>query len=1203
MTGFRFCGPCRAWRRGWIPSLGALALIPGHGMILAALLPAAALAGTGVPVLKDVPLRASYRIQDAGQPRNLELAMDEVAVVEGGRRVVRAVARAADAKSQGLAAKALQSTSSGAVELVLYPAGGPRTDATRRYVTRQVLVRMKDGHDAAAVIRALGVKSVRTPAYAPGYAIVEVDGPGEALAAADAWTLLPEIDSAEPMLARHRAKKAVPNDPLFADQWHLQNTGQLGGARWIDANLVPAWDVHRGAGIVVGIVDDGVQYSHPDLTANYNTTLDYDFNENDADPSPSLLNVDTHGTQVAGVIGARGSNSVGVAGTAYQATLACLKVLGDAATDDQEAQAMAYNNNAIHVKNSSWGTPDDGQSLEGPGPLMQAALSNGVTSGRGGRGVVYVFSGGNGLDVADDSNRDGYANSVHVIAVGAIDDTGVQTYYSEPGANLTVSAPSGDGLVQARISTTDITGENGENMSSVADDYTDRNYTKHFSGTSASAPVVSGVAALMLGVNPNLGWRDVQEILIASARRNHAADADWATNSAGYRFNHKYGAGLVDAAAAVGLASIWTNLGPRVFVALQQTGLGLAIPDNSSSGVTRTFNFTTNNFRVERVAVTLNATHAYRGDLEIILTSPAGTVSRLMGQNFDGGTNYVDWTFTSVRHWGESASGNWTVRVADRMSGDLGTLNSVAVRLYGSVVPGARVASAGATLTAESLLPANAAVDPGETVTVNVGLKNIGNAPVTNLTATLLALGGVSSPTAAQNYGTLTAGATATRSFAFRASGACGAGVTALFALDDGTRSLGVASLPVALGRSATKSLNNTGGIAIPATIGDGTPSPSTIAVSGMTGRLQRILVQVSGVTHTWLDDISTALAGPGGMRILLQDVATATSVSGLNWVFDGDAAIYIPAPVSASGTFKPDNSGGFWPPSAPTGEVAYTLGEFLGRSPTNSWGLYVRDWGNGDGGSIGSWGLTLTTMDCADNFLLESSSVAIDETNAVLAIRVLRTAGRDGPATVNYTTANGSAAAGQDYATAAGSLTFATGETSKTVNVTLGNDNSWEGNETFAFRLTGASGYATLGSVTSAVVTMRDGDYDRDGMPDDWETANTLAWADPNDGTSDADGDRLPNVAEFVADCGPRNSASYLGLTGIRFTNGWARVEWVGGSLARQWLECRTNLTEVGDTWRPLFTNLPPTAITNAFLDKGATNGLPFYRVRVQRD
>jgi hypothetical protein len=241
--------------------------------------------------------------------------------------------------------------------------------------------------------------------------------------------------------------------------------------------------------------------------------------------------------------------------------------------------------------------------------------------------------------------------------------------------------------------------------------------------------------------------------------------------------------------------------------------------------------------------------------------------------------------------------------------------------------------------------------------------------------------------------------------------------------------------------------------------------------------------------------------------------------------------------------------------------------------------------------------------MDCADNFLLESSSVAIDETNAVLAIRVLRTAGRDGSATVNYTTANGSAAAGQDYATAAGSLTFAAGETSKTVNVTLGNDNSWEGNETFAFRLTSASGYATLGSVTSAVVTMRDGDYDRDGMPDDWETVNTLAWADPNDGISDADGDRLPNVAEFVADCGPRNSASYLGLTGIRFTNGWARVEWVGGSLARQWLECRTNLTEVGDTWRPLFTNVPPTAVTNAFLDKGATNGLPFYRVRVQRD
>ncbi|MBU4459788.1 MAG: hypothetical protein KJ579_04405, partial [Verrucomicrobia bacterium] len=471
-------------------------------------------------------------------------------------------------------------------------------------------------------------------------------------------------------------------------------------------------------------------------------------------------------------------------------------------------------------------------------------------------------------------------------------------------------------------------------------------------------------------------------------------------------------------------------------------------------------------------------------------------------------------------------------------------------------------------------------------------------------TATLLALGGVSAPSAAQNYGTLSAGgATVSRSFSFKATGACGAGVTALLALHDGARSLGVASVPIALGRIATKSFSNTGGITIPAVVGDGTPSPSTIAVTGMTGRLQRITVQVSGVTHTWLNDISTALVGPGGMRILLQDAASAVSVSGLNWVFDGDAATFIPGGVSASGTFKPVDFYDAWPPSAPEGEDAYTLSEFLGRSPTNTWGLYVRDWSDEDSGSIGSWGLTLTTMDCADNVFLESSSVAIDETNAVLAVKVLRTAGRDGAATVNYATANGSAAAGQDYATAAGALTFAVGETSKTVNVTLGNDNSWEGNETFTFRLTSASGYATLGSVTSAVVTMRDGDYDRDGMPDDWETANTLAWADPNDGTGDADADGLPNVAEFVADCGPRNAASYLGLTGIRFTNGWARVEWVGGVLSRQWLECRTNLMEVGDTWRPLLTNLPPTAVSNAFLDKGATNGLPFYRVRVQRD
>jgi len=176
----------------------------------------------------------------------------------------------------------------------------------------------------------------------------------------------------------------------------------------------------------------------------------------------------------------------------------------------------------------------------------------------------------------------------------------------------------------------------------------------------------------------------VQEILIRTATKNSAGDGDWANNGAGFHFNHKYGAGIVNARAAVTAALSWTNLGPRVRAASVQTSLALAIPDNNTGGVTRTFALAAPNLRVEHVALTVNATHAYRGDLAITLVSPAGTVSRLAERHADSGDHYANWRFTSVRHWGENSQGTWTVRVADGRSGTAGTLNSLQLEIFGT---------------------------------------------------------------------------------------------------------------------------------------------------------------------------------------------------------------------------------------------------------------------------------------------------------------------------------------------------------------------------------------------------------------------------------------------------------------------------------------------------------------------------------------
>ena len=107
-------------------------------------------------------------------------------------------------------------------------------------------------------------------------------------------------------------------------------------------------------------------------------------------------------------------------------------------------------------------------------------------------------------------------------------------------------------------------------------------------GTSSAASVVSGVVALMLQANPNLTWRDVQHILVNSARHVDPTDAGWTTNRAGHLIHYNYGFGVVDAEAAVNLAKTWTNVGPELSVSSGLVTVGEVIPDNDSTGVSST---------------------------------------------------------------------------------------------------------------------------------------------------------------------------------------------------------------------------------------------------------------------------------------------------------------------------------------------------------------------------------------------------------------------------------------------------------------------------------------------------------------------------------------------------------------------------------------------------------------------------------------
>jgi subtilisin-like proprotein convertase family protein len=322
---------------------------------------------------------------------------------------------------------------------------------------------------------------------------------------------------------------------------------------------------------------------------------------------------------------------------------------------------------------------------------MTSALANAATNGRGGKGTIMIWAAGNGKLDENDSNYDGYANSIYTIAVAATDSFGRSSYYSEPGANILVAAPSSGNGGALGIVTTDRTGsfeyDSGYNGPGDSSELSDRNYTKSFGGTSSATPAVAGVVALMLEKNPNLGWRDVQEILIRSATPFLTSDAGWRTNGAGWKFNHQFGAGLVNATAAVDRAATWTNLPEQTSLSVSQN-TSTSIPNLNDTGVTKSFDFSSTTHRVEHVTVRLTATHSRRGNLDITLTSPSGMVSQLASVvTNDTSSNYSNWTFSSVHHWGESAAGTWTVRVSDRSNlGNTtgGTLSNVTVSLFGS---------------------------------------------------------------------------------------------------------------------------------------------------------------------------------------------------------------------------------------------------------------------------------------------------------------------------------------------------------------------------------------------------------------------------------------------------------------------------------------------------------------------------------------
>jgi kexin len=476
-------------------------------------------------------------------------------------------------------------------------------------------------------------------------------------------------------------------DPLLGDQWHLINTGQNGGTTGEDLRAAGAWSVTRGSGVRVAVIDDAIEVTHPDLYPNLVQGASRSYrngNRGSIWPVPCTRAEDEHGTAVAGLVLARDDNAIGVVGVASRASLVAYDALSTS-YDIDIADALTRDNQLNAIYQNSWGSFDDGH-LHPSDAVFTAAIESGLLTGRQGKGSIYVFAGGNGgcypVDgkcQVDNSNFDGYINQRGIVTVCAVDDKGMSPWYGEPGATLTVCAPS-SGLKAVGVTTTTLNGT----------------YASTFSGTSASTPMVSGVIALMLSVNPTLTWRDVRIILARSARRNDPTDSGWLPAAGGLQFNHKYGFGVANAQAAVALASSWSTVGGSASLKTCESPLrtpNLPLPDATdakSTPVSDSLSIAGCDITsIEFVEIFFTASHTYSGDLKVSVSSPAAAVSQLANARICGRTSrddcgaYNNWRFGSMRHLGEAANGNWTMTVTDMGAGDTGRFDAWSLKIYG----------------------------------------------------------------------------------------------------------------------------------------------------------------------------------------------------------------------------------------------------------------------------------------------------------------------------------------------------------------------------------------------------------------------------------------------------------------------------------------------------------------------------------------
>lgn len=316
----------------------------------------------------------------------------------------------------------------------------------------------------------------------------------------------PSVEFAEPnFLISHDQLGTAPNDPRFNEEWSLRNLGQNGGQYGSDINVSGVWQTTTGgAKTVVAIVDSGIDFTHPDLAENQwinDNPLNGDLHGWDfVEDSGVIKDEQGHGTAVAGIVAATGNNGVGISGVMWNASLMSLRVLDETGTGDVAAAVEAIDYAVMHgaqVINLSWGT--SGNSF-----ALKEAINRAIRS----EAAVVCSAGNGGQDIDTVPYYPASSGVKDLVAVSASDQFDQLTSWSNWGRkSVTIAAPG------VNILTT----QKGGGYWSVT-------------GTSAAAPLVTGVMGLLKSAKPWLSAHALTKTIENGARHVVSLEGKIASN-------------------------------------------------------------------------------------------------------------------------------------------------------------------------------------------------------------------------------------------------------------------------------------------------------------------------------------------------------------------------------------------------------------------------------------------------------------------------------------------------------------------------------------------------------------------------------------------------------------------------------------------------------------------------------------------------